>query len=248
MTLPWPRTLASVAGKVARYYASITYLDAQVGRIVEALRAAGQLERTIFVVAGDNGLSMGEHGLLGKQNLYEFGGMHVPLAFAGPGVTQGQSKALVYLMDIFPTICDFVGAPAPGRVEGKSLRGIIRGETPRVREYAFTAYREVQRAIRDERWKLIRYPQIDKTQLFDLQSDPHEMHDLAADPGSAGQIQALMAELEKEQRDLGDALPLTVAAPKPAAWSPTQLTPEQLAAQVEETAVSAGLKEAKKTK
>jgi arylsulfatase A-like enzyme len=242
MTLPWPRTRENVAGKLARYYASISYLDDQVGRILEALKAAGQLDQTIFIVAGDNGLCLGEHGLLGKQNLYEFGGMHVPLAFAGPGISKGETKALAYLMDIFPTVCDYAGIPTPSRVEGKSLRPVMHGDAPRVREYAFTAYKNLQRAIRDEHWKLIRYPQIDKTQLFDLQNDPHEMRDLAADPASAPRIRDLMGELEKEQRELGDTAPLTVPNPKPAPWSPAQLTPAELAAQAEETAVCAGLK------
>jgi len=77
-TLPWPRTRENVTGKLARYYASISYLDDQAGRILEALQQAGLFDNTLIIVAGDNGLSLGEHGLLGKQNLYEFGGMHVP--------------------------------------------------------------------------------------------------------------------------------------------------------------------------
>ena len=84
-TLPWPRTRENVTGKLARYYASTSYFDQQAGRILDALKQAGQYDNTIFIMAGDNGLSLGEHGLLGKQNLYEFGGMHVPLIFAGPG-------------------------------------------------------------------------------------------------------------------------------------------------------------------
>lgn len=83
---------------------------------------------------------------------------------------------------------------------------------------------------------------IDKTQLFDLQNDPHEMRDLSSDPASASRIQDLTRELEKEQRELGDTAPLTVADPKTAAWSPAQLTPAELAAQAEETAICAGLK------
>lgn len=109
MTLPFPRTPENIRGKLARYYASIAYLDAQFGRAVQALKDAGEYDSTIFVIAGDNGLSLGEHGLLGKQNLYEFGGMHVPLVFAGPGIPKGETKALAYLMDIFPTVCDLAG-------------------------------------------------------------------------------------------------------------------------------------------
>ncbi|MEI9895311.1 MAG: sulfatase-like hydrolase/transferase [Chthoniobacter sp.] len=67
MTLPWPRTKENVGRKLARYYASTEYWDAAMGRVIQALRDAGQFENTIFVIAGDNGLSLGEHGLLGKQ-------------------------------------------------------------------------------------------------------------------------------------------------------------------------------------
>ncbi len=242
-TLPWPRTMEAVAGKLARYYASITYLDVQVGRLLDSLRKTGQFENTIFVFAGDNGLSLGEHGLLGKQNLYEFGGMHVPLVFSGPGIPKKETGALAYLMDVFPTVCELTGVAQPGRVEGKSLAPVLQGKAPRVREYAFTAYAKVQRAIRDEHWKLIRYPLIAKTQLFDLQTDPHEMNDLAAKPESAVKIKQLLTELEKAQHDLDDVVPLSVPNPKPEEWSPAKLTPQDIAEQVEETAIVAGLKE-----
>ena len=97
-TLPWPRTKENVTGKLARYYASTSYFDQQAGRILDALKQAGQYDNTIFVVAGDNGLSLGEHGLLGKQNLYEFGGMHVPLIFAGPGHLQRRNQGVGLLV------------------------------------------------------------------------------------------------------------------------------------------------------
>ena len=88
---PWPRTPADTRQQLADYYACITGLDYHVGRIFQALKEAGQWENTIVVFTGDNGLSMGEHGLFGKQNLYEFGGMHVPLVLAGPGIPQGAA-------------------------------------------------------------------------------------------------------------------------------------------------------------
>ena len=102
-----------MTSKLARYYASTTYWDAQVGRLIAALKEAKQFDNTIFVIAGDNGLSLGEHGLLGKQNLYEFGGMHVPLIFAGPGIPKGETKSFAYLMDIYPTLCEMTGTPVP---------------------------------------------------------------------------------------------------------------------------------------
>ena len=225
-TLPWPRTQQNVGDKLARYYASTSYFDAQVGRIVEALKTAGEFERTIFIVAADNGLALGEHGLLGKQNLYEFGGMHVPLIFAGPGVAKGETKAFAYLFDIYPTLCELAGIPVPAGLDGKSLVPVIKGQQPKVRDAMFNAYRSCQRSIRDERWKLIRYPLIDKTQLFDLQADPHEMADLSAKPEFVEKIKQLTELLEKTRKDLGDTAPLKVANPKPVDWAPPALGAE----------------------
>lgn len=242
-TLAWPRTREALTAKLARYYASTSYLDAQVERVLDALRQAGQFDNTIFVIAGDNGLSLGEHGLLGKQNVYQFGGMHVPLVFSGRGISKGETQSLVYLFDVYPTVCDLTGVAVPPALDGKSLAAVLHDKAARVRDYAFTAYRDVQRAIRDERWKLIRYPKIDKTQLFDLRSDPHEMHDLAADPQYAVKVRELTAALESAQKQYGDDCPLSVAQPQEAAWSPAKLTPADIEAQKEETAVSAGLKE-----
>ena len=219
-TLAWPRTRENVTGKLARYYASASYFDQQAGRIVEALKQAGQFDNTIFIVAGDNGLSLGEHGLLGKQNVYEFGGMHVPLVFAGPGISKGDSKALAYLYDIYPTACELAGIPVPAGLDAKSLVPVIKGEQAKVRDAMFNAYRSCQRSIRDDRWKLIRYPLIDKTQLFDLQTDPHEMTDLGAKPESADKIKELTALLDKTRKELGDTDPLSVATPGKPDWTP----------------------------
>jgi arylsulfatase A-like enzyme len=246
MTLPWPRTRENLSRKLARYCASTAYLDAQVGRVLEALRETGQWENTLFIVAGDNGLSLGEHGLLGKQNLYEFGGMHVPLVFSGKGVPKGDSHALAYLYDLYPTMCEWCGVHVPHGLDGKSLAPVLQGKTAKVRDWALTAYRDVQRAIRNDRWKLIRYPQIDKTQLFDLHTDPREMNDLAAKPEYAGRIKELTARLQEQQRAFGDECPLSVPQPREAAWSPAKLTVQDLAAQREETAVSAGEKARKR--
>ena len=118
--------------------------------------------------ASDNGLSLGEHGLLGKQNVYEGGGMCVPLVVVAPGVKPSKSAAFVYLFDLLPTICDLCGFAAPSQTDGRSLAPILRGQADKVRDHCFLGYKDLQRAINDGRWKMIRYPQIDKTQLFDL--------------------------------------------------------------------------------
>jgi arylsulfatase A-like enzyme len=217
---PWPRTPENTRKQLADYYACITGLDHHVGRIFEQLKASGQWENTIVVFSGDNGLSMGDHGLFGKQNLYEFGGMHVPLVLAGPGIPAKKSEALVYLMDLFPTFADFAGAKLPDGIDGKSLRPVIEGKQKKIRDVLYTAYRDCMRSIRDDRWKLIRYPLVDKTQLFDLAADPHELDNLAGKPEHAAKLAELTAALEKEMAGYGDKHPLKVAQPRPAEWTP----------------------------
>ena len=217
---PWPRTPEDTKQQLADYYACITGLDFHVGRILDQLKASGELANTIVVFTGDNGLSMGEHGLFGKQNLYEFGGMHVPLVLAGPGIPNGKSDALVYLMDLFPTFAEFGGAKAPDSLEGFSLVPVIQGRTAKVREVLYTGYRDCMRAVRDDRWKLIRYPLVDRTQLFDLAADPLELNNLAAEPARAATLARMTGLLEKEMARYGDTAPLKIANPKPAEWKP----------------------------
>jgi arylsulfatase A-like enzyme len=219
----WPRTPKETKQHLADYYACISGLDHHVGRIFEALKATGQWENTLIIFSGDNGLSLGEHGLFGKQNLYEFGGMHVPLVIAGPGVPKGKSNALAYLMDLFTTLADYAGATVPEGVEGRSLRPVIEGAAAGVRTTLYTGYRDCMRAVRDERWKLIRYPLVDRTQLFDLSSDPHELNNLADHPEHAATLATLTAALEKEMAAHGDTHPLKVANPKTAAWKAPSL-------------------------
>jgi arylsulfatase A-like enzyme len=219
-TLKWPRTKEALQTKFARYYASISYWDAEAGRVIEALKQAGQYENTIFVVSSDNGLSMGDHGLMGKQNLYEFGGMHSFAIFAGPGIPKGDSKALTCLMDIYPTLCELTHTAIPENLDGKSLVPVIAGKSAKVRDTLITGFKNNQRSIRDDRWKLIRYPLINKTQLFDLQADPHEMTDLSGKAEHAERIKALMAALEERLKFYGDEDPLAVKKPGAAAWDP----------------------------
>jgi arylsulfatase A-like enzyme len=217
---PWPRTPEDTKQQNADYYSCVTGLDHHVGHIFAELKASGQWDNTIIIFSGDNGLSLGEHGLFGKQNLYEFGGMHVPLVIAGPGLAKGRSDALVYLMDLFPTFAEFAGAKIPEGVEGKSIVPLLTGKQMKVRDVLYTGYRTCQRAIRDDRWKLIRYPLINKTQLFDLQSDPHELTNLADNPAHTAKIAELMEKLQSEMNRNDDKTPLTVSDPAPAEWNP----------------------------
>jgi arylsulfatase A-like enzyme len=212
--LPWPRKPAEVKKEIAAYYGMISHMDAQIGRILKELEDSGRLKNTLVVFWSDHGLALGHHGLLGKQNLYDHS-MRAPLVFFGPGVPKGKSDALCYLFDIFPTVAELTGTKLPEGVEGKSLAGVMAGKERKVRDSLFCAYRDVQRAVRTERWKLIRYPQINKSQLFDLQEDPDERKDLADDPKHAERLKEMMALLEKWQKDVGDKQPLSTDKPAP---------------------------------
>ena len=217
--LPWPRTEAALRQTHHEYYATITALDLHIGRLVQTLKELGQLDNTLIVFSADQGIAIGSHGLLGKQSLYD-AAMKSPLIFAGPGIPHGQSNSLVYLLDIYPTLCDLIGATVPTGIDGASFRPVVEQKSKMARSELFFSYLNIQRAIRDEHYKLIRYPQINVTQLFDLEADPDEMHDLSKQPTQADRIARMTAQLAKTQQHYGDSQPLTVANPKPAAWTP----------------------------
>jgi arylsulfatase A-like enzyme len=212
---PWPRTPAVARQHLADYYASIEFLDQQVGRILGALDSSGRLENTLIVFASDHGLAIGSHGLFGKQNLYEHS-MNSPLIISGPGIPQGKRiAALCYLLDIFPTLGELSGVAGPEGNEGRNLAPILSGRQNTVYSSIFTAYTDVQRAVRDERWKLIVYPMINNSQLFDLENDPGEMHDLSNDPKHVSERNRLTTLLRDWQKRLGDSQPLSSQSPRP---------------------------------
>ena len=219
-----PRTEDEVRKHLHDYYAVISAMDHHIGRLLAATKELGMYDNTIFIYSADHGLAIGSHGLFGKQNLYEVG-MKPPLIFAGPGIPQGETKALVYLLDIFPTVCDLVGAPVPSGLDGKSLKPVIGGRASGVRDTLFLSYRDVQRAVRDNRYKLIRYPQVNVTQLFELQSDPDELTNLADKPEQVERIRSLTAEMQRWQKELGDTAPLVVENPKSPQWDPKDVPP-----------------------
>lgn len=216
---PWPRTPEEVRQHLHDYYAVISAMDRHMGRLLRALDERKLTENTLVIYSADHGLALGSHGLMGKQSLYEHS-MKVPLIVAGPTIKPGRSDALVYLLDIFPTVCDLVGAEVPAGLDGRSFASVLRGQQAPTRDELFFAYRDVQRALRDERWKLIRYPEVNVTQLFDLENDPDEKTNLADRPTQAERVTAMLGRIREWQTHYGDETPLTVANPKPAAWMP----------------------------
>ncbi|MGC4049262.1 MAG: sulfatase-like hydrolase/transferase [Paludibaculum sp.] len=199
----FPRQKSEVTRHLADYYAMITHLDHHIGRILDTLQATGLERDTIVVFAGDNGLALGQHGLMGKQSLYDHS-VRVPLILAGPGCASNQRRhELCYNLDIFPTLCDLTGTKAPAGVEGMSL---LRGR----RESVFFAYRHFQRGVRTDEWKLILYMVEGKStaQLFHMKSDPWEMRNLIDTPKHAGKAAELRALLKDWMRKTGDPMDL----------------------------------------
>ena len=209
--LGWPRTEAAIRKERSDYYAIITHLDAQLGRIFDTLDKEGLTRNTIVVFAGDNGLAVGQHGLLGKQNMYDHS-VRVPLIMAGPGIPAKQrTDTMVYLFDIFPTLCELLGLPKPATVDGKSLVPVLKNPKAKLRDAHIHAYRHVMRALRTTRWKYIRYNAsgVQNQQLFDIVADPYEMKDLSKDPAqkeTVTQLDILMRMILKQE---GDPLDLT---------------------------------------
>jgi len=222
--MKWPRPEADVKTMLAEYYRYISFLDLQIGRVLDAVDASPYAANTIIVFAADSGVARGSHGLIGKQNLYEHS-MRVPLIVAGPGVAADKrSDAMCYLFDVMPTLGKFCGVATPTGSNGREFSSVLKDPAQPGRPFLMFGYKTIQKALSDGRWKLIRYPHINRTQLFDLQSDPFETKDLSADPAQAERIKAMLAKLAAEMKADGDNDPLTAAKILPAEWkAPSKL-------------------------
>ncbi len=202
--LPVPRDPLEVKAEIAAYYAVVSHVDAQVGRLLATLRALGQDRNTLVVFTSDHGLALGSHGLMGKQNMYEHT-IGVPLIVAGPGIPENRRfAAQVYLRDLFPTFCDLAGIAIPATVEGRSFAPVLRGLAREIHPETYAYWHRqdhpgelpIQRMVRTERWKLIYYSHLPRWQLFDLETDPHELNDLSADPRQQAVFEELRGKLE----------------------------------------------------
>jgi arylsulfatase A-like enzyme len=202
----FPRSEKVVRENISDYYAMITHMDTQIGRILDALEASGQADNTLIIYTSDHGLAIGSHGLMGKQNQYDHS-VRAPFIVKGPGVPAGASApGMFYLNSVFPTAAEMAGVMVPDTVEAPSIVPLIRGEKETAYDSVYGSYRHFQRMVRTLDHKLIYYPIIERTQLFDLNADPGEMHDLSEDPAQAERIAELMQELEDWKRTVGDPL------------------------------------------
>ena len=176
--LKWVRENDQWRNLVRSYLASTSFVDAQIGRMMDALEEAGLADNTIVVVWGDHGWHLGEKGITGKNTLWD-DGTRVPLIFAGPGVKAGQRCTRpAELLDIYPTLVELAVLPPRDDLEGLSLVPQLRdASAPRDRP-ALTSHNQGNHAVRSERWRYIRYAD-GSEELYDMRADPHEWTNLA---------------------------------------------------------------------
>lgn len=210
-----PRDPDEIRQHIADYYGMISHLDAQIGRLLDELAASGHAEDTIVVYTADHGLAVGQHGLLGKQNVYDHS-LRVPLIVRGPGIPAGERReGLCYLHDIFPTILDLAGGAIPSGCEGVSLVPVLTGQETGVRDSVFSAFQRSQRLTpEDSTQRMVRRGDLKlietrmaghiHRQLFDLTDDPWEMRNLADNPTHAEGLARMRRLLDRERSRVGD--------------------------------------------
>jgi choline-sulfatase len=191
---------ATVQRMMAGYYGLVSFMDEQVGKILHCLDECGLSGATRVFYTSDHGDNVGARGLWGKSTMYEES-VGVPMILAGEGVPAGHVAGTpVSLTDVYATVLDAVGVMEPPPSGSLSLFDVAQGEAPADRmvlsEYHATGSREAAFMLRDARFKYVRYVSY-PAQLFDLRSDPEELHDLAQDLAHAGTIAAMEARLRE---------------------------------------------------
>lgn len=212
----------TIRNELGREYACDENIDIQLGKVLRKLDEMGELENTYIVYTADHGISIGRHGLTGKQNLYEHT-WRVPFIVKGPGIEAGaRVEGNIYLLDVLPTLCDLAGIEIPETVEGKSFKPVLEGKAESIRDVMYGVYcggtKPGIRAVKKGDWKLIKWDVMDgavrETQLFNLKENPNEYlpehhksgemeTDLAEDPKYADKL-AEMEALMKEQMEKYD--------------------------------------------
>ncbi|MFM9001462.1 MAG: sulfatase-like hydrolase/transferase [Opitutia bacterium] len=190
---PFPRTELAVRTHRQEYYAIITHMDAQIGRILDALERNGQAKDTWVIFTADHGLAVGRHGLMGKQNMHDHS-LRVPFIIRGPGVTAGDVER-------------------QPQVVFRSVLPLLKGDMSGRREAVYGGYLELQRAVIQDGWKLIAYPKAGVFRLYHLAKDPEELKDLANDPALRARRAALFDRLTALQKELDDKLDLSAMTP-----------------------------------
>ncbi len=186
------------------YYACVSFIDAQVGRLLDQLDKLGIVENTVIVLWGDHGWQLGEHGFWCKHTNFEVAS-RTPLLVVAPGAEGGRvCKRLVEYVDIYPTLCDLAGLPKPGHLQGKSMQPLLADVNAEHKEAVITRHGGGD-AVRTERYRYMEMHtkngagQLRGVGLFDLEKDPDENQNVAEDPAYADVRAELKTVLEAER-------------------------------------------------
>ena len=212
---PFPRTEYAVKVNRQEYYAIITHMDTQINRILDAVEKSGKKDNTYIFFSADHGLSVGQHGLMGKQSLFDHS-IRPPLIVIGPDIPKNKKLDHdVYLQDIMASTLDLAGINKPEYIEFNSLMPYVRDESNKSKyDAVYGAYINLQRMIRKDGYKLILYPEAEKALLFNLKNDPDEMYDLSNDSNYHDLKKQLFKDLIEMQKQMNDTLDLTVPFPE----------------------------------
>lgn len=207
---PFPRTELAIKTHTKEYYASITHVDAQIGKIISALKDSGKMNNTYIIFTADHGLAMGRHGLLGKQSLFDHS-IRPPMIILGPDIPKNKkSDTDVYLQDAMATSLDIAGVEKPTYIDFHSFLDIAKGkETKSKYDAIYGGYLDVQRMIRKDGYKLMVFPKIKKLLLFNLSTDPEEMNDISGLPEQQERVTSLFQDLQQLQKEMDDPLDIT---------------------------------------
>lgn len=182
------------------YYASVSYMDAQVGKMITALDRLGLREDTIVVFTADHGYHLGEHEFWQKMSLHEES-TRIPLIIQTPGRKPQVTPALSQQIDIYPTLAELCGLPVPKHIQGKSLAKVLDDPKHVVHDEVYCLRRQNDHLLRTDRWAYIRYGR-GGAELYDMKADPHQFTNLKGDPEHKQTVKKLDARLERKLQSM----------------------------------------------
>ncbi len=207
---PFPRTEYATKVHIQEYYAIITHLDTQIGKVLDRLEATGKMDNTYIIFTADHGLAIGKHGLIGKQSQFDHS-IRAPFMITGPDIPKNKKiNEDIYIQDAMATSLELANIEKPNYVFFNSFLDLVSGkQTKSNYDAIYNGYVDLQRMIRKDGFKLIIYPKIKKVLLFDLTNDPEEMNNLADNAAYKEKVEILFKDLVKLQKDMNDPLDLT---------------------------------------
>lgn len=191
---------------VGGYYASVAYMDAQVGKVLDALEKSGQAGNTIVIFTSDHGYHLGEHDFWAKVSLHDESAM-VPLLIKVPGKKPAVCHSLVELLDLYPTVASLCGLEVPARLQGKNIARMFDEPAHSVRDAAFSVAPSSKGfLLREDQWAYIQYAEdaAQGIELFDMKKDPQQYTNLAAKPEFASVVDGFQTKLAAKLRAVRD--------------------------------------------